>query len=132
MATLKTSLQSEKLRYLLAGGYNTAFGYGLFAVLILLVGDRFHYLIILPVSHVIAVTNAYFTYRFLVFRGAASDLKSYLRFHAVYLASLGFGMVALPLLVEIGGCRPILAQGVVLVVTVVMSYVLHKRFSFAP
>lgn len=132
MATLKTSLQSEKLRYLLAGGYNAAFGYGLFAVLILLADDRIHYLIILPVSHVIAVTNAYFTYRFFVFRDAASNLKSYLRFHAVYLASLGFGMVALPLLVELGGTRPIFAQGIVLAVTVVLSYILHKRFSFAP
>jgi putative flippase GtrA len=131
LAALHASLQSEKLRFLLIGGYNTAFGFGLFAGLLLLAGDRVHYMIILPVSHAIAVTNAYFAYRFFVFRDGARGLKSYLRFHVVYLASLGFSMLALPLLVEIGGCRPILAQGIVLAVTVVMSYVLHKRFSFS-
>lgn len=128
---LKTSLQSEKLRFLLVGGYNTAFGYGLFTALILLAGDKIHYLVILPVSHVIAVTNAYFAYRLFVFLDASRGLRSYLRFHSVYLGSLGFGMVALPTLVEIVGLTPIFAQGIVLAVTVVLSYILHKRFSFA-
>lgn len=130
-ATVVNLLQSEKLRYLLAGGYNIVFGYGLFAILILILGDHVHYLLILPVSHLIAVTNAYHAYRLFVFRDATRGMKSYLRFHSVYLGSLGFGMVGLPALVEIVGLSPILAQGILLVTTVVMSYILHKRFSFA-
>jgi putative flippase GtrA len=126
-----TSIRSEKVRFILVGGYNTLFGYGLFAGLILLAGSKIHYLIILLLAHLIGVTNAYYTHGLLVFRDAERSIRSYLRFHSVYLASLGFSLVALPILVEIVHLGPILAQGVVIVITVIMSYILHKHFSFA-
>src|SRR5258708_33278745 len=112
------------------GIYKMLFGYGLFACLYLLFGDRVHYLLILVVSHIVNVTNAYHAYRLFVFRDGRPGLRSYLRFHSVYLASLGFNLIALPFFVEVLNVSPILSQGFVLVITVVMSYVLHKRFSF--
>ena len=125
------AVRSEKMRFLLVGGYNTAFGYCFFVALIFLFGDQVHYLIILPISHLVSVSNAYFAYRLFVFPDATRGLKSYLRFHSVYLASLGFGMIALPLLVELAGLSPAFAQGILLAVIVVFSYFLHKQFSFA-
>jgi putative flippase GtrA len=125
------AVKSEKIRYLLVGGYNTLFGYGLFVGLVLAFGDWLHYLAILVISHIIAVTNAYYAYRLFVFRDGATGLKSYLRFHSVYIASLGFNFIALPFLVEVVRLSPIVAQGIVIAFTVVMSYILHRRFSFA-
>lgn len=124
-------VRSEKVRYLLVGGYNTLFGYALFVALVLGLGDWLHYLVVLVISHLIAVTNAYYAYRMFVFRDAATGLRSYFRFQSVYIATLGFNALALPLLVEVVHLGAILAQGIVTIFTVVVSYALHKRFSFA-
>jgi putative flippase GtrA len=43
----------------------------------------------------------------------------------VYLAA-----VSLPVLVELSGLHPLVAQGVALVITTLISYVGHKWFSF--
>jgi putative flippase GtrA len=130
MSLLPAALASEKFRYLLVGGYNTVIGYGIFAALYLFLGHQIHYLALLLFSHVIAVTNAYHAYRLFVFRHGKTGLHSYLRFHSVYLVSLGFNLIALPFFVEIVHFGPMLSQAIVLTITVVMSYILHKRFSF--
>jgi putative flippase GtrA len=128
---LRSAVESEKHRFLAVGAYNTIFGYGLFSLLYLLFGNVVHYLVILPASHVVAVTNAYYAYRIVVFRNSHGGIRSYLRFHFVQLANLGFGMIALPLLVEVVGLYPILAQAVVVAISVILSYVIHKKFTFA-
>jgi putative flippase GtrA len=121
---------SEKFRFLLVGGYNTVFGYGLFGALIWLAGDRIHYLAILVLSHLVAVTNGYFAYQFFVFRDAPIGLASYARYHVVNLANLGFGAVGLSLLVELAHMTPLAAQALLVVAGVILSYILHKQYSF--
>src|SRR5664280_130867 len=58
----------EQLLYLVVGGWNTVFGYGIWAVLQFLLGNHLHYLVVVLISWPIAVLNAYVGYRYIVFR----------------------------------------------------------------
>ena len=49
----------EQLLYLVVGGWNTVFGYGVWALLQYLLGDHLHYLVVVVLSWPIAVLNAY-------------------------------------------------------------------------
>ena len=123
-------LKNEKIRYLLVGGYNTAFGYILFVLLLMLFKGRIHYLIVLVISHVISVTNAYLAYKFLVFKTQGYWLHEFGKFNTVYLGVLAINLVALPAMVELLAIRPAIGQAWFVVITVIVSYLGHKHFSF--
>lgn len=121
---------NDKVRYLLVGGYNTIIGYGAFAALWMLLGESLHYIGVLVLSHAISVTNAFFAYRTLVFRKKGAIAGDFIRFNTVYLGTFGFNLLALPVLIEGAGFHPLAAQGLLVIVTVMASYLLHRRFSF--
>lgn len=121
---------NEKFRYLLIGTYNTFVGYGAFAALWMLWGQSLHYIFILILSHIIAVTNAFFGYRIFVFRKKGGGWGDFVRFNMVYLGTFVFNVLALPVLIEGVNFHPLVAQALLVIVTVVASYFLHQRFSF--
>ena len=120
----------QKYRFLLAGGYNTVFGYLVFSGLYLLVGQQVHYLIVAVLAHGIAVISAFIVHRVLVFRSSEPWLGSFLRFNASQLATLGFGIIGLYALITYGRLRPLVAQAIVTTASVLLTYLLHSRFSF--
>jgi putative flippase GtrA len=120
----------EKLRFLVIGTWNTLFGYGLFVVLYLLLQGRLHYVVIMVLGHVLAVTNAFLCYRHLVFRSKGRFLGEYLRFNFSYLGSLILGVTGMYLLVEECSMNPLGAQAVLLALTVVLTFIVHKYYTF--
>ena len=98
------------IKYLLAGGYNTIFGLAVFSGLYLLLENQVHYLIIATVSQIIAITNSFLIYRYLVFKSTGNIVNEYLRIYVVYGISFALGLVLLALLVELAGLHPILAN----------------------
>jgi putative flippase GtrA len=122
---------SEKFRFLAVGAYNTLFGYAAFAVLYISLHERLHYLVIAVIGQVIAVINAFFAHRVIVFRVRGNLLADFVRFNITTLGSTVIGLAGLAVLVDFGGIRPLLAQGIVLAVTVVITYVAHKLYTFA-
>jgi putative flippase GtrA len=124
-------LNNEKIRYLLVGGYNTVFGYILFVLLLMLLKDRVHYLVVLLVSHVISVSNAYLAYKFLVFKTQGWCLREFGKFNLVYLGVLAINLIALPAMVELLSISPVIGQACFVVITVIVSYLGHKKFSFS-
>jgi putative flippase GtrA len=122
--------RNEQVRYLVVGGWNTLFGYACFALGYALFGHVVHYLVIATLVHGIAVTQSFLTQRTLVFRSRARWLPEYLRFHVSHLGLLGAGLVAMPVLVELVGLSPLVAQAAWILLSVVGSYVVHKSFSF--
>ena len=122
-------VRGDHVRFLLVGAYNTGFGYAVFAGLHLLFPDL-HYIAVLLASHVVSVLNAFIGYRLVVFKVRGSVLRDLFRFWLVYLVSLSFNLVALPLLVEQAELPVLLAQALVVVVVVVTSWFGHSRFSF--
>ena len=130
VARMRALLKIEVVRFGLVGVVNTAFGYGLFITLQLTIGTHVHYLVILGISYIVGVLEAYVLQRWLVFRVQGRWWRDLLRFWSVYLVSLGFNAAALPLLVEVVHIPVIPAQGVILLVSALGTYVAHRSFTF--
>ena len=133
MRTLRRLFQDERVRFLVVGGINTAFGYAVFAALYLAAGQQIGYLGSLYVSYVVGVSLAFVLHRRVTFRAhetGGNPVLDFLRFASVYVVSLAVNTIGLPLLVELGHLPALLAQAIMVVVTTTISYVGHKYFSF--
>jgi putative flippase GtrA len=119
------------IKYLIAGGYNTVFGFLVFTALFLLLEHQVHYLFIAVITQVISITNAFLVYRYIVFKSTDNIIAEYLRIYVVYGLSFVLGILLLALLVELAHLHPVQAQFCVIVVTVIISYVGHSRFTFS-
>jgi len=130
MDTARSLWLDRRFRFLVIGGCNTASGYCVFAVIYYLLSPRVHYLLVLALATVVNVTISYLTQKFFVFRTSGNCLLEYLRFYLVYAVPIALGFVMFPMLVSGLGANPYLAQGLILLVTVVLSYLGHSRVSF--
>ena len=128
----RLSAHRKKILYLIAGGWNTAFGYGSFALLYLacrrLSGG---YMVALAISTVLGILNAYASYKFLVFRTRGPWMRELARFSTVYWIVFAANVAVLPALVRGLHWNPLVAQAAFTAVTVVASYLAHSRYSFA-
>jgi putative flippase GtrA len=120
----------EQLLYLVVGGWNTAFGYGVWAVLQYLLGDHLHYLVVVLLAWPIAVLNAYIGYRYVVFRSRGPVLKELPRFSLVYLVTLIVTLVLLPIALTILPFNIYVVQALLTVVVIIGSYLSHRYYSF--
>jgi len=120
----------EQVLYLVVGGWNTVFGYGIWAALQLILGDQVHYLLIVLIAWPIAVLNAYLGYRYVVFRSRGSIIRELPRFSFVYAVTLVINLALLPIALATLPFNIYVIQVLLLVVVVVGSYVSHKYFSF--
>jgi putative flippase GtrA len=129
---IRRLLRDERVRFLIVGGFNTLFGFALFVVVELLVGQYLGYFVSLYSSYVIAVVVAFLLHRHFTYRvtGTGNVLVDLVRFASVSLVSLAVNTIALPLLVEVVGITPIIAQAFIVVITTLVSYFGHKLFSF--
>lgn len=73
---------------------------------------------------------AFLVYRYLVFKSDGNFLAEYFRTYLVYGVSFLVNLGMLAALVEVAGLHPILAQGLTVFVTVIISYFGHSRFTF--
>lgn len=124
------SVTRQGSRFVVIGVINTSFGFGLFAGLELGLGDRVAYLYLLLVAHVVSVLEAYVLQRTFVFRVVGRWWRDLARFWTVYLVVLGLNLVALPLLVEVGGLPVLPAQALVLVFMTAGTFLAHRTFTF--
>src|ERR1700744_4578537 len=71
----------QLIRYLLVGGFNTAFGYGLFALLNWGLSRTmpYGYLAATLLSNLIAITVAFLGYKWFVFRTKGNYVRQWLR-----------------------------------------------------
>ncbi|WP_299970806.1 GtrA family protein [Sulfuricurvum sp.] len=124
------SKHEQKIRYLIVGGWNTVFGYGVFAGLYFWLEGSVHYLVILAISYILSITNAYVGYKFFVFKTKGNIVREYFRFYVVYGTAFLVNLIVLPFLVEVGGLNMYVAQAFVTFLTIIGSYIMHKNFSF--
>jgi len=120
----------EQILYLVVGGWNTVFGYGVWAVLQYLLGSHVHYLVVVVLSWPVAVLNAYLGYRFVVFRSHGPLLRELPRFSLVYLATLIANLALLPLALSALPFSIYVIQALFTAAVVVVSYLGHKYYSF--
>jgi putative flippase GtrA len=127
------------LRYVLVGGFNTVFGYGLFALLNWLFNGlgSYSYMYAAVLANIIAITAAFLGYKWFVFRTHGNYMAEWFRCLGVYGSSMLIGPVGLPILVPILRSRlehparsPYIAAAIMTVVTVIFSFLGHKNISF--
>jgi putative flippase GtrA len=138
------TLQSSKsvtqfVRYILVGGFNTVFGYGLFALLnwSLRGLGRFSYMYAAVAANFIAITVAFLGYKWFVFKTRGNYVMEWIRCVGVYGTSMLIGLAGLPILVTLlrphlgnPGSASYIAAAIMTGVTVIFSFLGHKNVSF--
>jgi putative flippase GtrA len=122
--------QNKKLRYLLVGGFNTAFGYLASVVIYYTMQSYLHIILIGVIANIVCITLSFIMYKLFVFNSRNSWLREYLRCYVVSGGSALIGIFGLWLLVNVLDIQFWIAQGVLMVISMVISYVAHDRFTF--
>lgn len=127
------------VRYVLVGGFNTLFGYGLFAFLNWSFSGlgSFSYMYAAVLANIIAITVAFLGYKWFVFRTRGNYLMEWLRCVGVYGTTALIGLVGLPILVPILRSRlshperaSYIAGAIMTLFTVLFSFFGHRNISF--
>jgi len=126
---LKT-LENPRFRYLLAGAWNTAFGYLCGVSMYYLFGDWMGVLIVAILSNILAISMSFLTHKVFVFKTKGNWIREYLRAYLVYGLSAIVGILLLMIFVELLDIKFWLAQALVILLTVIISYIGHKKFTF--
>ena len=112
------------IRFVLTGGINTAFSYGIYAACIFAGAG---YALASAASMVGGILFSYKTASSLVFRGAGR--RSLLRYALCYLVVYGFSVLLLKIM-DSFGIDPYLSGLIVAVPSAILSFALLKRFVF--
>ena len=127
------------VRFIVVGGFNTVFGYGLFALLTWFFRGlgSYNYMYAAVLANVIAISVAFLGYKWFVFRTRGNYLIEWIRCFGVYGSSALIGLAGLPILVPIlrhvlhrPEKAPYIAGALLMIVTVLFSFFGHKNFSF--
>ena len=131
---------AQFLRYVLVGGWNTAFGYSCFFLFnrwLSTVMPAYSYIAANIAANLIAISVAFLGYKWFVFRTKGQYLREWLRTLMVYSGSLLFSTIALAPLVGLirhttryQAQAPYIAGAIVAVFTVMSSFLGHRHFSF--
>ena len=122
--------QYQPLRYLAVGGWNTVFGAFIYAALHYFLNTRVHYLVLVIPATIIALTNAFLCYKYIVFHTRGNGWKEYFKCYLVYgwIALMNTGLLAL--LVKFAHLHPSIANCFCIITATLISYFSHKHFSF--
>jgi putative flippase GtrA len=120
----------KKIRYIAVGAWNTVFSYAAFIFLYYLTNSWLHYMAILVLSQIVGLTNAYVTYKFIVFKTKGNIVREYLRFYVVYGTTFIVNLILIGIFVELLGINPVVSQGIIAIVVVTIAYFGHSHFSF--
>lgn len=121
----------RELRFLIAGVWNTVFGYLAFLGCDAVVrGLGGHYVLALFPAQIIGIAQAYVVHRTFVFPDSEAGLAAFLRYNLVYWPTFAVNLVALPVVVERTHLDPRLVQGVFVIASAAFSFVAHKLYSF--
>lgn len=118
------------LRFLIVGGWNFGFSYLFFAAIYWLLHDKVHDSIILGISSVVGITNAFICHRLFTYRSKGHVVLEYFRFYLVYGVQLGINFIAFLFLVQRFHTNAYLTQAVLSILLTLMSYWGHKHVSF--
>jgi putative flippase GtrA len=120
----------EKVHFLLAGGFNTAFGYFVFITLFYLLKNTLHYQAILALAYFIGFNCSFLTFKCFVFKSNKKWLKEYIKTFISATVIYFVNAISLYIFVEIFKISVIFAQALSIIITTISSYLLHKNFSF--
>ncbi len=134
MRLLPTSLRgwlaAKPTRYLIAGAWNTAFGYAIGVLLYLLLVQDIGIVWVGILANMISITMSFTVYKLFVFQTRGNWAREYLRSYVIYGGSGVLGVILLWLLVGQLGFNIWIGQAMSIFLVVVASYIGHSRFTF--
>lgn len=130
--TTDLRMGSRQWRFLVAGAWNTLFGYVAGIALYSQIGRTVGVIVVGILGSILSISMAFLTHKLFVFRTSGHWVSEYLRSYVVYGGTAGVGIALLYLFVEILAIPFWLAQLLVIAATVVASYLGHSRFTFRP
>jgi putative flippase GtrA len=121
----------EKFRFILVGGWNTLIGYFISIAAYATLKDHLHVIIIAAIANIISISNSFIFYKAFVFRIPGPWVYQYLRSFVTYGGSAIFGIFTIWVAVDLAGVSYWVAQGLVILITIPATFILHKRFTFS-
>ncbi len=120
---------SDKIRFLLIGGFNAGVSYLIYSAICLILGES-AYQIALALAWAMSSVVSFTTQKFLVFRGKGNWAKEYLKCCTTWFFSYLINAGLLELLVKILHLNVFVAQIIATLTAAVFTYFLFKRFAF--
>ena len=131
---------AQVVRYLVVGACNTVFGFLSYAALTALFAPLIPHSYILAnvLASLLNITVSFLGYKRFVFKTQGNYLREWFRCVIVYSGGIIVGTLALPILVfalrhatAFNASAPYIAGAILMAVNVILSFLGHKKFSFA-
>ena len=126
----------EKTRFLLVGGFNTLVAYTLLLLLNFVFLEYLPYSksvvanIALIIQYVISINLSFLTMRYYVFRSHGIWQEEYVRACGVYVIIYSINAPIITSLIEFLNWPLWMAQGTYLIISTILTFLLHKYYSF--
>lgn len=127
-----------KTKFVLVGGWNTIFGYGVFCLLDTVFSYLFStryiaYMSAMVLGQIIAIVNAYIFHKYITFKSTVKGkgiIIEFFRFSMTYGVTFCLSLILLPSFVEIFHITPKISAAIIILICTIISYLGHSRFSF--
>ena len=128
----------QKLRFLLVGGFNTVFAYLVLNGLNFLFGVIFEGILskiavanlALVIQYILTINVSFITMRYYVFQSHGNWKVEWLKAWSVYIFLYLINAPILTFMMIILGWSTWLAQGIYLIFSTIITFLLHKYYSF--
>lgn len=120
---------SDKIRFLLIGGFNASVSYCIFSIICLIIGESF-YQISLALAWIISSIVSFTTQRIFVFNVKGNLLEQYLKCCTTWFFSYLINAFLLEFLVKNLGLNVYLGQILATFACAVFTYTMFKIFAF--
>jgi putative flippase GtrA len=130
--SLKSKFSSDvRIKYLVAGGWNTLFGMAIFGLLLAALEDKIGYIGVLSVATPITIVQAHAIQRKFVWHTSSLYGNELFKFATVYFVQYLLNVVLLLFLVEVASMRAFNAQVLATGVLVLVSFALNRKWTFS-
>ena len=117
-------------RYILAGCWNTFFGYFSALIIYHFYHHSFHIVLIGVMVNILNISMSFITYKYFVFKTKKNWFQEYLKSYIVYGGVALVSLCMLWLTVDYLKIPFWIAQALVMLLGVSISYIGHNRFTF--
>lgn len=123
--------REQQLRYLIVGGFNTLFGFGVFVALDLTTAQYIGHYVVLTVATVISITAAHACQRTWIWFSRAPYLRELTRFSSVYVVGYFLNLVLLYVAHGRFGAPVLPTQVAITGLLVLGAFLVHRFWTFA-
>lgn len=128
---LKKALSNQEFRFIAIGAVNSGWGLLSFPVFYWLLSPfNIDYIPVLIFTYVFNTLFSFATQKYLVFRSGGNHLNQFLKFCSLQAIILTINLIVLPVVVVNLGLNPVIAQTLIAVAFMVITYFFHKQITF--